>query len=537
MRYKLLEQFYQGTEYREKLTSRVNTLKMCEADPLAIDRLILSSWAVDPIAFIEQFGWVKIPEYGDSLKPFFLFDYQEKIIQKVQDSELSHEDHELLVDKPRGMGLTWIMVWYMVWRFLFTPQWTGFVLSRTETEVDDGTDTPDNSIFGKVRWAISMLPDFIYPQGFTPKGKKGTSTDQILRLTNPQMSSAIIGSSTNSNAGRSRRYSFILIDECFSIEGFNAVYRALQSVARVKMFMSTVKQGRVYQDFKNMVELAGDYISLSWKDNPFKDQLWYEEQLKKAEFDPEVMKEIEVDYSVNIKSQYYPEIRDAKMIPDVQYNRKLPLFISFDSGQQDLTVIVWWQFDGAFFTAIECFASSRKPWDWYVPFMNPEKTYVAAMYLPKQIAVLNRVRTWSKPKAWFGEAAHFKAESDNLSLAQRLYKGGGIRLLMNNYAVQYEPRRKATSLLLKRTIFNSSSDGVMDLYDGIANSRYASSIKATSRDTILKPVHDVGTADYRSAAENFYVNVGRVIRGQREDIHTELKGNNFIGDIVKYLRV
>jgi hypothetical protein len=499
--------------------------------------MAIERWSVDPIEFIETFAWVVIPEFNNSVKPFFLFPYQKKIVTKIWEAELSGLEHEILIDKPRGMGLTWTLVWYQIWRWLFTPNWGGFNLSRSESEVDDGTFDPGSSIFGKYRWGIQHLPSWLLPEGFVPKGKKGTTTDMMLRITNPQLSSSLIGSTTNQNAGRSRRYAFTFIDECFAIEHFSSVYRALQSVSRVKVFVSTVKSGRVYQEFKNLCETAGNYISLTWKDHPFKDKQWYEEQLKKAEFDPEVMKEIEVDYAVNIKSQYYPEVRQAKTLYDVQYNRDKPLYVSLDFGTQDRTVLIFSQFDGMYLNILECVSNSRKNLDWYVPFLNPSIVENPDHYTPLYKGILKKIQTWNKPTAYFGEAAHFmKVMPLNRSIADELIKYG-IRLICNNYAVKHEPRRHATSLMLPRTVFNFSSDGVTELYDSISNSRYADSMRGTSKESHMKPVHDDVIADFRSSFENLCVNIPRIFRNQRKDTMSVPETKQFANNMLRYLKI
>ena len=69
------------------------------------------------------------------------------------------------------MGLTWTLTWYQMWRWLFTENWGGFNLSRSESEVDDGTGDPGSSLFGKYRWSIDHLPQWLIPEGFVPKGK------------------------------------------------------------------------------------------------------------------------------------------------------------------------------------------------------------------------------------------------------------------------------------------------------------------------------------------------------------------------------
>lgn len=535
MRYKLLDDWYSGPDYLKKLQARANNMKLLAEDPIQRARLMLDVYAVDPVAFIEDFGWVKIPEYNNAIKPLFLFEYQKRVIRKLQDSEFSNLDHEILIDKPRGMGLTWIVLWYIYWRWLFTPNWTGFLLSRTEDEVDDGGNLPDSSLFGKLRWMIGKTPRFLLPDSFVPKGKKGTNTDMSLRIVNPALGSAIIGSTTNANAGRSRRYSFIFIDECFSIERFSEVWRSLQSVARVKVFVSTVKQGKVYQDFRKLCEEAGNYVSLKWSDHPFKDQVWYDEIIKKAEFDPEVMKEIVVDYALNIKSQYYPEVRQAIVAQDIVYDRKRALYVSLDIGRSDLTVMIWWQYDGAKFIVLECYANRNKPIEWYAPFLNRDLKYNPANYNEYQINMLNSIRSWAKPVAFFGEEAHnHKVMPLNRSVADDFYKYG-VHLRWNNNAIKHEPRRHATAALLPKFVFNGRSDYVMQLYDAVSNSRYANSV--VSKDGSMKPVHDPEIADFRSALENFCVNITRVLRHQRSDIQFQGADKSRITQIIKMLKL
>jgi hypothetical protein len=51
----------------------------------------------------------------------------------------------------------------------------------------------------------------------------------------------------------------------------------------------------------------------------------------------------------------------------------------------------------------------------------------------------------------------------------------------------------------------------------------------------LKPVHDNEMADFRSAVENFFTNVPRLFRVQREDIPQE--DNSFASSIIKKLKM
>jgi hypothetical protein len=92
--------------------------------------------------------------------------------------------------------------------------------------------------------------------------------------------------------------------------------------------------------------------------------------------------------------------------------------------------------------------------------------------------------------------------------------------------------------MLSRTVFNFSSDGVTDLYDAIANSRYADANRGTSKESHMKPVHDDIISDYRSAFENLCVNVARIFRNQRKDVvDTSQENKQFANQMLKYLRV
>lgn len=530
MNLKLAQKWYDSKEYRDKLKQRVENLIEAKADiPKA--KLLYAS---DPIRFIEDFGWLKIPNFGNAIKPFFMFDYQKEVIHRIREAEDDFNPHEILSDKPREMGLTWLIVYYMYWRWLFFPNWSGFVLSRTETEVDDGSTLPDSSIFGKLRWVMANTPRWLMPDGFVPKGKKGTNTDMTLRLVNPALGSSINGSSTNSNAGRSRRYSFTFVDECFYIENFLQVIASLESVSKTKVFVSSAKMGRSYNDFVKSIEKKGDYISLTWQDHPWKDLEWYHDLEIKAEFNPEVMREAVVSYALDAKSQYYPEITKSRIDP-IAYDRKRPLYVGLDVGRSDMTVLIWFQFTGLDYNILECYANKNRDIEWYAPFLNPALSYNPEKYSPYQKELINKLRAWQKPVAYFGEEAHnHKVMPLNRSIVQEFFKYG-VKLRWNVNAIQHEPRRHATSQLLPRMVFNKDSPYVMTLYDAVSNSRYANSV--TSKEAAKKPVHDLEISDYRSALENFCVCIPLVLRHQRTEIAYQGEEKSAISALIKRMKI
>lgn len=537
MNFRKINEYYNGEEYLTKLKQRVENMKLLSVDNPHRKQILEDVYRYDFERFCEDFLFLIIPEYNDAIKPFFLFDYQRIIIDKVVWAETFGNDVELLIDKPRGMGITWLMVAIFFHKWLFTPNWTAFILSRTETEVDDGTSSPGNSIFSKFRWIMDHVPKWILPEGFKRKGEKGTSTDSTLKIINPVLQSGIFGSSTNSNAGRSRRYSVVFVDECFAIDRFTETHRSLTSVARVQIYVSTTKASREAKAFMESVEKNGNYISLDWYDHPWKDQEWYEQQLAKAEFDPEIMKEVDKGYSVSEKEQYYPEVKHSRVVK-LGYNPQLPLYCGLDFGKGDLTVIVWAQFDGNQINIVECYYNSNKGKAvWYAPFLNPEAEVDKTLaYTPKAMEFMNKVRTWTKPLGYFGELAHsIRSMADNTSIATSLNKQN-IRLMWNTYAVEHEPRRTATALLLPKIVFNEDSPNVMKLYDAITNSRYKKA--NSSKEVSMQPVHDDEIADFRAALENLCVNVGRIFKHQRKETSDgTMKNNSLVNNLISYLKV
>jgi hypothetical protein len=529
MRQALIQQWYDSQEYLDKLRTKAKLLQEMETNEFLREKNIQNIYSVDPERFIEDFLFIKFSEFGGDPKPFFLFPYQKAIIRRLQQAEMQKlVDVDLLIDKPRGMGLTWLIAAYFLWRFLYTPNYSCLILSRKEDLVDDGTDLPDETIFGKIRWMMKRLPRYMVPEGFNFKKARGTTTDMTLKLINPQIGSSITGSSTNSNAGRSGRFSIIMVDECFFIDHFQQVYNSLTSVARVKVFISTTVESRVAKDFRDSCEANGTYISLTWRDHPFKDQQWYDDLVAKSEAqnNPDLMREAEVNYSINPKSRYYPEIEFAKIEP-LQYDPKLPLFISLDTGTQDLTVLGWWQYDGRL-KLLDAYWNRERPIKWYAPFLNPAylldpATDEAAngeinpeQYSEFQQRFLTKIKSWKKPIGWFGEVAHFQRVMPlNKSSAQILAQYG-VKLTANTYAIEHEPRRHATAQLLPKMVFNQASDAAIKIYDALANSKYANAVRSTTEN--LKPIHTPEIADMRAMVENMCVNLPRVLRSQRENI-------------------
>lgn len=518
MRLELVRKYLNSEEYKKKLIIREERWNKIEENPISFYKDILEIYSVNPIEFIETFGFIKITKLDTKDYPLFLFDYQKKILLKVWESEVDENEHEIFIDKPREMGLTWLFVWYFIWRWLFKEGWSGFVISRKEDEVDDGTANPEGSIFGKIRWGLNRLPDILLPTGFISRsaGKRGSLTDLKLKIINPVMESVIHGSSSASHTGRSRRYSFVFVDEFFAIENAFSIYRALQSVSKVKAFITTLAEfDPRFEQFKELAKQKGEYISLTWKDNPFKDEIWYQEQLQKLQFDPDIIREIEPVYTVNPELRYYPEADNVEE-KELEYNSELPLYASIDIGSNDLTVIVWYQYTGEKINVLEAFWDRRRDLEYYVPLLSKKLVPDYSKYDDKRLKILKKVREWREPLYVFGEMAHVQQRMPyNVSDAQILRKYG-IRFTYNAYEGGalggHRLRRRSVSLILPFSVFNKNSEGVMLVLKSLKMARFVEPThRSAGKNAYGSPVHD-RLADFRAAFENFAMNFVKVIR-------------------------
>ena len=137
--------------------------------------------------------------------PFITFEKQDEFILGLKDGIEKGED--VLADKSRDMGATWIVLGVFVWFWRFSRKSVQFrVGSRVEDMVDKSGDM--DTLFEKMRYLLKKMPVWMLPCGFDWK-RHAT----YMKLYNPQYSSAIIGESTNKNFARGGRQTAVLYDE------------------------------------------------------------------------------------------------------------------------------------------------------------------------------------------------------------------------------------------------------------------------------------------------------------------------------------
>lgn len=477
---------------------------------------ILMECAEDEMVFFDLFATTyepRLPESPDL--PMFMFPYQREAIARIIKAENDRTD--LLIEKTRDMGMTWVLIWHMIHHWLFRDQWYGILGSRKEDEVDNKAP---QSLFGKMRYGLYALPPWVRPQKF-----RKSDCDLHMKLVNPDRMSYMEGESANENFARGKRSAMIFMDELFFWKYAKESWRSATDSSPTRIGVSTPAPTSFARNLRNSLEEQGNLLTLDWRMHPFKDEEWFKKEELRRSSDPlATAGELELSYVSDPTLAYYPE---ASRCPtrDLNYNPDLPLYLGLDFGSQDKTAVTYWQRDTQNFYCLDGMEKRQKPLHWYYPFikqgydfMNADEyqiqnkftketvTVRKTDYLQVELDLIRRYNTWKSPVMYCGEAAHKQRMiKSNTSIQQEL-AAMGVPLRINDMAIAHSVRRTATKKMLNTTVF-SSRNGALDVFDALVNSQFVSGRFNSGSDASKdKPVHDE-YADIRSAVENFAVNV------------------------------
>jgi len=229
---------------------------------VAVQRYLMQRCKDDLLFFINAFVWQfnpnSIGEASQEIGPFITWDFQDEACRAVL--ECLAERRDLVIEKSREMGASWLCLLIMLWFFLFHP-WKKFLcISRNE----DAVDTPGDSdcLFWKLDFVIERLPDWMVA---------GRVKRQKLVFTNPMLGGAITGQASTSKAGVGGRATAMFIDE-YSLFDNGKDYDVLHHTANTtacRIFNGT--QRGVDKAFYELTQRV-DYrkLQMHWTQHPDK---------------------------------------------------------------------------------------------------------------------------------------------------------------------------------------------------------------------------------------------------------------------------
>ena len=202
-------------------------------------------------------GWTFDPRRQGCRKhqPFLTWPVQEAAGRRIRAA--IEEGGDVLIDKSRDMGATWLCLAAFAWMWLFVPDTPLLVASRKEEYVD-GRGNPD-TLFWKLDYLLAHLPGWLRPK----------IERRHMHLANLDNGSVIDGESTNADLGRGGRRKAILLDEFAAVENGAEILAATADAAPCRVFNSTPKgRGNAFAEvrFSGKVQV----VTLHWKDHPEK---------------------------------------------------------------------------------------------------------------------------------------------------------------------------------------------------------------------------------------------------------------------------
>lgn len=182
------------------LKFRLSLLEQAQGD-VSVQMALMEACRRDVIFWVDCFCWQVNPKHvGNEIGPFITWPYQEEAIRETLKRNLEEQD-DILWEKSREMGATWMALLMDVWGCLF-HDWRKYLwISHSEQAVDRPAD-PD-SLFWKVDFILRHLPSWMIAG--TERRKLGFSFTRT--------SSSMNGAASTGRSGVGGRATRVGLDE------------------------------------------------------------------------------------------------------------------------------------------------------------------------------------------------------------------------------------------------------------------------------------------------------------------------------------
>ena len=249
---------YVPTEICANLKWRAKVHRRVMDDP-SYASTVWDACAADPLFYISGFGFTYDPRPGTfGRRPFILWPIQHWGLREILDSI---GKYDLLIDKSRDMGASWMCVLAYEWRWHFHREQSFLLGSRDATYVDNAANP--KSLFWKIDFFHRSLPPWLMPHGF-----KYSEHRRKMHLTNPENDSVIDGETTTKNFARGDRRTGVMCDEFAADPDGHAVLASTQDVTESRLFNSTPQGINTAHETLHQTDIK--ILRFHWRDHPEK---------------------------------------------------------------------------------------------------------------------------------------------------------------------------------------------------------------------------------------------------------------------------
>lgn len=249
---------------RENAIYRDQLITACEKDPqLAADVVGLCS--KDIVWCFNTLFWTFDPRRPSSARPFILWPYQVELIRKLEDNYKAKKD--LLIEKSRDMGATWIMLSWLFWHWRFEPGFQALIGSRLEELIDKRGDLASH--FERLRWMARHMPAWWLPKGFDLSKHAA-----YLQIVNHENGCAILGQAVTNEFSRQGRYNICAVDEFAFTESAEDAWRGMADSSPMRIVLSSPKGlGNKFATLRRSSTI--EVVTLHWSKHPEKSKGLY----------------------------------------------------------------------------------------------------------------------------------------------------------------------------------------------------------------------------------------------------------------------
>jgi hypothetical protein len=220
--------------------------------------------AKDSIYFIRNY--VKIVNVDRGLVDFDLWPFQEDMVNNFENNRFA------ICKLPRQVGKTTTVAAYILWKILFTEQYSVAILANKMAQARE--------ILGRIQTAYEWLPKWMQ-QGIVEWNKGNISLEN---------GSEILASATSSSAIRGTSQNLIYLDEFAFVpnnlqeEFFASVFPTISSGTTSKVLITSTPNGMnmFYKIWVDSEEGRNNYVrsEVHWSDVPGRGEKWKDETIK-----------------------------------------------------------------------------------------------------------------------------------------------------------------------------------------------------------------------------------------------------------------
>lgn len=223
--------------------------------------------ANDPVYFAKKY--IKIVHVDRGLIPLEMYDYQKEITQKIFD----HRRVICLTSRQAGKTTTAVAV--ILHYILFNEYKTAAILANKGAAARE--------VLYRIQLAYEALPPWL--QHGILEWNKGS-----IELEN---GCKVFAGTTTSSSIRGSSISFLYIDECAFVEGYDeffaSVYPTISSGNSTKLFMTSTPNGlnHFWKTWQGAVEETNgyQYVKVMWNEVPGRDEKWKKETIQALDHD------------------------------------------------------------------------------------------------------------------------------------------------------------------------------------------------------------------------------------------------------------